>query len=186
MAIRSPAEYAYLTDEIYLKKEQWVLCWDIKAQRNSVMTANYAESINATLKNIRGLPITAMIEAIFDRLSDMFVKRWETYKGIIAKGVLVITRKDNFRAKGGNIQKVNLRRMKCTCSKFQHHQIPCSHAMTVIQQEKLNPHDFIGWRYQTKNAIQAWNTQFNPLPPDEMWIGSREVPFIPNANLIIL
>ncbi|XP_050206553.2 uncharacterized protein LOC126656111 [Mercurialis annua] len=88
MAIRSPAGYAYLTDERYLKKEQWALCWDIKAQRNGVMTTNYAESINATLKNVRGLPITAMIEAIFDRLSDMFVKRWEMYKGIIAKGVM--------------------------------------------------------------------------------------------------
>ncbi|XP_055960100.1 uncharacterized protein LOC126661647 [Mercurialis annua] len=216
MAIRSPAGYAYLTDERYLKKEQWALCWDIKAQRNGVMTTNYAESINATLKNVRGLPITAMIEAIFDRLSDMFVKRWEMYKGIIAQGVMftlicnthmknatlkarthklkkynpdtltyrVITKKDNFRRKGGNIQKVNLQMMKCTCGKFQHRQIHCSHAMAVIQQEKLNPHNYVGWRYQTKNAIQAWNTQFNQLPTDEMWIGSREVPFITDINLI--
>ncbi|XP_050228503.1 uncharacterized protein LOC126677770 [Mercurialis annua] len=213
---RSAAGYAYLTNEEHLKKEQWTMSGDIKGKRNGVMTTNYAVSVNATLKNIRGLPITAMLEAIFDKLVDMFAKRWEMYKGLIARGVQftpicfglmkkagdksrthscqkynpnsmtckVITRKDHLREKGGNTQKVNLRKRTCTCGKFQQRKLPCSHAMAVIYQEKLNPHDFIGWRYQTKMAIQAWDSQFIPLCDREYWIGSQEVPFIPDVDQI--
>ncbi|XP_050235000.1 uncharacterized protein LOC126683191 isoform X2 [Mercurialis annua] len=216
MRIRSAEGHAYLTNTEHLRPEQWTMCHDKKGQRNGVMTTNYAESVNAMLKNIRGLPITAMIEAIFDKLSDTFVRRWDMYKDLIAKGVMftpiciahikkatlkaryhsckkynsdnmtcrVTTKKDNQRNKGGNIQKVNLKKRRCSCGKFQHRKLPCSHAMAVIHDQKLNPHDFIRWRYRTENAIQVWNTPFKQLPDGKMWIASREIPFIPDVNRI--
>ncbi|XP_050222586.2 uncharacterized protein LOC126672672 [Mercurialis annua] len=85
--IRSPEAYAWLTKQEKRPKEKWTRVYDKKGQRHNVMTTNYVESVNATLKNIRGLPITSMLEAIFARMVKMFDTRWKTYEELIATNV---------------------------------------------------------------------------------------------------
>ncbi|XP_050220548.2 uncharacterized protein LOC126670770 [Mercurialis annua] len=86
MRIKSPEGYAWLTDE-HRPKEKWSRAHDHRGQRHNVMTTNYAESVNATLRNIRGLPISSMLETLIKKLVDMFVRRRTTYSQLIAKGV---------------------------------------------------------------------------------------------------
>ncbi|XP_050233216.1 uncharacterized protein LOC126681704 [Mercurialis annua] len=85
--IRSPEAYAWLTKKEKRPKEKLTRVYDRKGQRHNVMTTNYAESVNATLKNIRGLPVISMLEAIFDRMVKMFDTRWKTYESLIAINV---------------------------------------------------------------------------------------------------
>ncbi|XP_050213209.1 uncharacterized protein LOC126664727 [Mercurialis annua] len=212
MKIKSPEGYAWLTNPAKRSKEKWTRVYDKKGQRHNVMTTNYAESVNATLKNIKGLPITAMIEGIFDKLVDMFDKRWKTYESLIGSNVhytpvciqllkkrgdkarfhvsqtydrttmtcKVETRKNHTSGRGENTHTVNLQQKKCTCGKFQQFKLPCSHAMAVCAKEKLNPHDFVHWHYQTKFAVQCWNTPFKPLRDRTYWGESGEPHFIPD------
>ncbi|XP_050211690.1 uncharacterized protein LOC126661854 [Mercurialis annua] len=203
--IRSPEAYAWLTKQEKRPKEKWTRVYDKKGQRHNVMTTNYAESVNATLKNIRGLPITSMLEAIFARMVKMFDTRWKTYEELIATNVhytpiciqllkqtydrstmtcKVETRKNHSNGRGGNTHTVNLQHKKCTCGKFQQFKLPCSHAMAVCAKEKLNPLEFVHWHYQTKFAIQCWNTPFKVLRAGTYWkkSGVGEPHFIPNPE----
>ncbi|XP_055961005.1 uncharacterized protein LOC130015257 [Mercurialis annua] len=79
----STAAYNYLDG---LSKKAWSMSGDKKGLRHGAMTTNYAESVNAMFKNLRGLPVTAMLEAIFLKLNDTFFKHCETYQKAIANG----------------------------------------------------------------------------------------------------
>lgn len=50
-----------------IPKEKWSLAYDGGARWGS-MTTNVAESVNGILKDVRGMPITTMIEMIYFRL----------------------------------------------------------------------------------------------------------------------
>ncbi|XP_050224467.2 uncharacterized protein LOC126674126 [Mercurialis annua] len=81
----SPEGYAYL-DRLDVTK--WSMSGDTSGMRHGVMTTNYAESVNAMLKNIRGLPITAMLEAIFNKVNSVFIKHVNDYKMWLASGFM--------------------------------------------------------------------------------------------------
>ncbi|XP_050237266.1 uncharacterized protein LOC126686978 isoform X1 [Mercurialis annua] len=81
MQAASPQGYAYLNA---LDPGNWSMSGDTTGSRHGVMTINYAESINAMLKNIHRLPVTAMLEAIFNKLGSMFTRHWTSYKEYLA------------------------------------------------------------------------------------------------------
>ncbi|XP_055961213.1 uncharacterized protein LOC126674857 [Mercurialis annua] len=119
MKIKSPDGYKYLMNKEVLKKNQWARAYDVNGQRHNAMTTNYAESVNATLKNIRGLPITAMIEAIFRKLVEKYISRWNFYKSLIVKDIeytpicIQILRKAGDKSRTHVVQPYDMTTMTC-------------------------------------------------------------------------
>ncbi|XP_050238708.1 uncharacterized protein LOC126688149 [Mercurialis annua] len=77
----SPQGYAYLDA---FDPGKWSMSGDTTGMRHGVITINYVESVNAMLKNIRGLPVTAMLEAIFNKLVSIFTRHSTSYKEYLA------------------------------------------------------------------------------------------------------
>ncbi|KAK1276868.1 hypothetical protein QJS04_geneDACA012882 [Acorus gramineus] len=64
----------------------WALCYD-DGRRHGTMTTNRAESMNSVFKGVRGLPVTAILQQTFIRVSDYFYTRCESGKSMSGEHV---------------------------------------------------------------------------------------------------
>ncbi|CAJ2653869.1 unnamed protein product [Trifolium pratense] len=68
-----------------LPKEKWTQAYD-GGIRWGHMTSNLAEAMNSVFKDIRGLPITALVQATYYRLAKLFAKRGKQSAAVLASG----------------------------------------------------------------------------------------------------
>ena len=59
-------------------------------------------------------------------------------------------------AEGAKKSIVNLNKRMCSCRRFQHYEIPCGHAIAVLQYRKLHEADFCSAFYSLKNFKDAY------------------------------
>ena len=72
-------------------------------------------------------------------------------------------------SKGGNIQKVDLREMKCTCNKPSIYHLPCSHVLAVCIKRHLSYERFVDSCYTTKSYVDTYESIFIPLIDKRSW-----------------
>ena len=72
-------------------------------------------------------------------------------------------------AEGAKKYIVNLNTRMCSCGRFQHYEIPCGHAVVVLQYMKLHEADFCSAFYSLKNFKDASVIPVEPIPCESTW-----------------
>ncbi|PKU70710.1 hypothetical protein MA16_Dca016908 [Dendrobium catenatum] len=134
--------------------------------RYGVMTTNAAESFNGVLKRARGLPIQALIMAIYYNIIAMFMRRLE----FIATEE---QQNNNFFAPRvqTSLKRVEdeARRCKCSCGKPLLYHLPCSHVVSCLTLLRRTHFDYV-YPYYTKNNYKlSYLGEFHHIPNKEEW-----------------
>ena len=64
---------------------------------------------------------------------------------------------------------VDLEKRTCTCKRFNHDEMPCSHAMAVIAKRNLNCYEFVSQYYTREFYIKTYEDSIIPLGDQHSW-----------------
>ncbi|XP_050205775.1 uncharacterized protein LOC126655583 [Mercurialis annua] len=165
-----------------------------KANRYSTMTSNIAESINASLKAARELPISTLLEYV-----RRLVQEW-TYKNrniALSTGTKLTNRAENELREnyatsmtmkvipsvtliysvedGGGTMTVKLKEKECSCGRFQIDEIPCPHAIAVLTKFHLDPYQYCSQFFTKENFLKVYEAVVYPVPSKSEWDVPYEV-----------
>nr|XP_016504658.1 PREDICTED: uncharacterized protein LOC107822626 [Nicotiana tabacum] len=110
-----------------------------KANKIMTMTSNIAESVNGANKHARDLPVFPSTEFLH----------------------LVID--------GQTRNVVRLHEKNFTCGRFQLGDIPCPHAMAVIQKFHIDSYKYCSDYYSIDYLLKTYEIPVNPLPDETTW-----------------
>nr|XP_016484842.1 PREDICTED: uncharacterized protein LOC107805328 [Nicotiana tabacum] len=111
-----------------------------KANRTMTMTSNIAESVNAANKHARDLPVVLPSTEFLHLVID-----------------------------GQTRNVVRLHERNCTCGRFQLEDIPCPHAMAVIQKFHMDSYKYCSDYYNIDYLLKTYEIPVNPLPDETTW-----------------
>jgi hypothetical protein len=57
------------------QKAKWALAYDEGGFRYGIMTINSSESLNRVFKGVQSLPVSRIVELLFHKCNEYFVKR---------------------------------------------------------------------------------------------------------------
>lgn len=191
-----------------IPKEKWSISND-GGHRYGIKTSNHVESFNGVLKNVRFLPITALVQATFFRVNSYFVDRRDKTKSRILNGdhfserileQIAANKKlatqhqvHRYNREEGSYgvisgrthtsHAVNLLKGTCTCNKWQIYHYPCSHLMAVCSNENLEYEQFVDKFYSSQEYYASYQPSFHPVPDESYWRPWHGKKLIPNAEL---
>ncbi|KAG5532375.1 hypothetical protein RHGRI_026866 [Rhododendron griersonianum] len=164
-----------------LPVENWANAY-FKGKRYGDMTSNAAESFNNQILKFRYLPICDLVDKVRVLLMEQMCERkqlsskWNSSvcpvmdKKLIArfdKGRtwhVAAASDDIFEVYSLPTVVVDLKRMTCTCCRWELHCFPCVHAVTVIQKTERQLCNYIN-PYYTVAAFQlSYEVAINPIP----------------------
>ncbi|XP_062103460.1 uncharacterized protein LOC133814529 [Humulus lupulus] len=150
-----------------------------------MMTSNIAESFNAALKAARNLPIDILVECL-----RSLVQKWVWNNSNNANGTFtkVSTATENelrddivskmkyevlpfnpieyqVRDEKGTNFTVNIHNRTGTCNRFQEDEMPCGHAVAVIEKRNLGVYDYYAKFYKTETLKAMYEENVHPSPP---------------------
>ncbi|XP_020675825.1 uncharacterized protein LOC110094834 [Dendrobium catenatum] len=196
---------------------QWLVDRDVSRRsltnyggfRYGVMTTNAAESFNGVLKRARGLPIQALITAIYYNIIAMFMRQLEFIateeqqnNNFFAPRVQTSLKRvedearrmtEPIRLNLHEFQVVDMssrsysvdildgRRCKCSCGKPLLYHLPCSHVVSCLALLRLTHFDYISPYYTNNNYKLSYSGEFHHIPNKEEW-GEHN----PNTSMIPL
>ncbi|XP_027767744.1 uncharacterized protein LOC114074021 [Solanum pennellii] len=153
-----------------------------------IMTSNIAESLNNVNRLARRLPVISLLEFMrvtiqrwihkhneeADKTTSDLTKKYDIYlqKNIaLSYNIRVIPSTVDLHAvvEGAKKYIVNLNTRMCSCGRFQHYEIPCGHAIAVLQYRKLHEADFCSAFYKLKNFRDAYAIPVEPIPCESTW-----------------
>ena len=144
-------------------------------RRYGILTTNYAEVFNSTLKGACSLPITALVQLTFYRIVGYFnVRRGIAIDSVTPYVIRILMEyqkrasEDRFEAfnammgtyevitqsretRGNNKQVVQLNDGVCSCGKWEAYKIPYSHVLAVCARRKINFDIYIAPMYLAKS-----------------------------------
>src|ERR1051325_9811735 len=157
-------------------------------RRYSLMTSNIAESLNALLKEPRGLPIATFIEYIRALLQRWFWERREeagkTTSTLTQWADTIITKRveqsstlkvcpidcHQYQVKDvDNEEIVNLHTRQCTCREFEAEQLPCRHAIAAARDRKISVYSLCSTYYTNECLLAAYAEATLPLGNESEW-----------------
>ncbi|XP_050217252.1 uncharacterized protein LOC126668077 [Mercurialis annua] len=179
----------FLTDIGYARWSR-VHC---KSKRYKTMTSNLAESLNAAILHARELPITSLLMHLHDLQQEYSYKNrniamntvttlttnhedalFQNYIHSLKLQVKPSTKNIISVMENGKKYTVNMTKRTCTCKKFETDEIPCKHAVAVLNKDKIEPYEYCS-KYYTKAAMLAtYSETVYPLEREE-WIIPEEV-----------
>ena len=186
------------------KDENWALCKD-GGGRFHVMTTNASESFNGVLRGARSLPIRALVARTFFRSVDYFCHRREfggnytcrltpKWEAKIAERASEARRCRIVRFSQTEWQVihyfgdeykviVNGNTCSCTCNIPLLQHLPCAHVMaacsSVANDANRAHHDFASPWYTVQNYLEAYKSEFHPVPDKRYWIPHEEPIVLP-------
>ncbi|XP_009780086.1 uncharacterized protein [Nicotiana sylvestris] len=125
--------------------------------RSMVMTSNIAESLNARNKEARELPIMSLLDYMMN-----LVKPSTDY-------VYVVMDAEQRR----NIVCMQIR--ECSCKRFQVDEIPCPHAMAVLDYTHMKAPKYCSAYYTKEYFKKTYEVPVNPLSDETTWYLPTEV-----------
>ncbi|KAK1369124.1 hypothetical protein POM88_035216 [Heracleum sosnowskyi] len=149
---------------------------------------NMSECFNSWIMRARYMPLIDMLTKIHDMLMTRLHEKRDTIQQIDCVVVPSIRRKleeaveesvgykvlwdgrENYVVKGkGSSFSVNLQQKTCSCRVWDLTRIPCSHAMTAIQESRQNPLDFVHSRYTKETYMKTYSYMFEVIKREEFW-----------------
>ncbi|PKU77683.1 hypothetical protein MA16_Dca013475 [Dendrobium catenatum] len=165
--------------------------------RYGVMTTNAAESFNGVLKRARGLPIQALIMAIYYNIISMFVRRLEFItteeeqnNDFLAPHIQNSVKRVEEEARwmpepiclnlhefqvvdmSSRSYRVDIldgRRCKCSCGRPLLYHYPCSHVVCCLAMLRRSHFDYVSPYYTRPNYKLSYSGQFHHIPNKEEW-----------------
>jgi hypothetical protein len=191
------------------ERHLWALAYD-DGRRCGHMTTNLVECINSTLKGVRHLPISAMVEATHYRMVNLFTRksseamankdkgdRFSPYletqmqKNVNAAGRYEVTQYDAFqnifevKDKHKNSRyTINMQERLCECGDFQVDRYPCRHAVACFQQSGVNWRMYVDTVYTTDEILRVYATNFVPIGHRDNWPIYHGPRIEPNKRLL--
>ncbi|XP_050222648.2 uncharacterized protein LOC126672736 [Mercurialis annua] len=176
-----------------IKYERWSRVHAVK-KRYKTMTSNLAESLNAAIVHARELPITALLMHLHDLQQEYSYKHrkiatdtvttlatnhedllFQNYINALKLQVKPSTDDIITVLERGQKYTVNMKERTCTCKKFEIEEIPCQHAVAVLNERRIEPYEYCS-RYYTKAAMLATYSEIvYPLEKEEEWIIPQRV-----------
>ncbi|XP_019228655.1 PREDICTED: uncharacterized protein LOC109209775 [Nicotiana attenuata] len=126
-----------------------------KANRTMTMTSNIAESINATNKHARDLPVVNLLDFM-----TTLIQKWN-----------YTNRKDaveSFMKIGAKYEKI-LADNTILSQMMTLDDIPCPHAMAVIQKFHMDSYKYYSDYYSIDYLLKTYEIPVNPLPDETTW-----------------
>ncbi|KAG5531570.1 hypothetical protein RHGRI_026247 [Rhododendron griersonianum] len=164
-----------------LPVENWANTY-FKGKRYGEMTSNTVESFNNQILKFRHLPICDLVDKVRVLLMEQMCERkqlsskWNSSVCPVMDKKLVdrfdkgrtwhvaAANDDIFEVYSLPTVVVDLKRMTCTCCRWELHCFPCVHAVTVIQKTKRQLCNYIN-PYYTIAAFQlSYKVAINPIP----------------------
>ncbi|KAG8372051.1 hypothetical protein BUALT_Bualt12G0026400 [Buddleja alternifolia] len=162
---------------------------------------NLCKSFNSSILEAREKPILTMLEWIREYLMTRFTenrdkakKRW-SYKQICPKIKTIIEKNMeksadciplksddwNYEIKvcDGDRLTVNLRTHSCSCRRWDLTGIPCSHAMSAIGCQVLEPDDFVHESYSVATYLAVYSHAISPVNGPKLWEKIGYIPPMP-------
>ena len=159
------------------------------------MTTNISEVFNSVLKGARSLPVTALVQLTFFRLTGYFVARREL-------GANRLTSADRFtlyvdaqiqarvvkacsmeimlydhvqglfhvKSRRGRTHRLNLHEKKCTCGKTLIYGFLCRHMIAGCQHRCVDFRLFVEGYYTTQSYYDTWASLFHPIFNEDEWL----------------
>nr|XP_016465010.1 PREDICTED: uncharacterized protein LOC107787909 [Nicotiana tabacum] len=159
-----------------------------KANRTMTMTSNIAESVNAANKHARDLPVVNLLDFMTTLIQkwnytnrkdavESFMKIGAKYEKILADNtilsqtmtVLPSTEFLHLVIDGQTRNVVRLHERNCTCGRFQLDDIPCPHAMAVIQKFHMDSYKYCSDYYSIDYLLKTYEISVNSLPDEITW-----------------
>ncbi|XP_071694740.1 uncharacterized protein [Rutidosis leptorrhynchoides] len=175
----------------------WTVYRDSEKSRWGNTTTNIAETLNNVLRHARMMPIRACIEYTFDYTRQHFYDQYREafqWNSPLSKNIWKIYREREIRSQtykttcydyqrrvykvqstyqrsgeGGTDYTVRFAARKCSCERWQHHRLPCSHAISVCSHLHEDATVLGSKKYTTTVWRQQYSHFFNPLRDMSYW-----------------
>ncbi|XP_050229457.1 uncharacterized protein LOC126678608 [Mercurialis annua] len=157
--------------------------------RYSTMTSNIAESINASIKAARELPVATLLEYL-----RRLVQNWSFKNRDVAlyTGTKLSTRaeealRDNYATAqrmqvipsvtsqvytvedGSKSFIVKLSEKTCACCRFQKDELPCAHAVAIFCKYHMDPYQHCSHFFTKENLMKIYEPVVYPMPDQSEW-----------------
>ncbi|XP_074289383.1 uncharacterized protein LOC141614536 [Silene latifolia] len=186
----SVAAYNYLMD---VPLELWARHKFDQSVKVGEVTNNLVESFNASIRELRGLPILSMLEGLrrkcmknmhkkrnavtkwnssaFAPVKEMCDRAWDDgyYCIPISAGEGLYDVKD-----GNHYYNVNLRKWTCDCQSWQNLGIPCKHAASVVRHTRGKMEQYVHSYYSAHRYAQVYQGTIPPIPDFTKWLEDEE------------
>ncbi|KAL0243191.1 hypothetical protein GEMRC1_005752 [Eukaryota sp. GEM-RC1] len=179
LQIQCPVGYTYLEESA--PKESWSTV-HFEGNRYGQLTSNIIESLNAWLLPVRSLPVTSMVNGIFEAMTHLFRRRKdESMKMhgefvddveeyllpsiLRARSLEVTTFSDNLYSVRENefVFSVDLKYKTCSCGFWKQHDVPCIHVMSVSRRVRIHPRSLVSPYYLVTNFKKTYDGEFYPI-----------------------
>ncbi|XP_019252753.1 PREDICTED: uncharacterized protein LOC109231547 [Nicotiana attenuata] len=159
-----------------------------KANRTMTMTSNIPESVNAANKHARDLLVVNLLDFMTTLIQkwnytnrkdavESFMKIGAKYEKILLDNtilsqmmtVLPSTEFLHLVIDGQTRNVVRLHERNCTCGRFQLDDIPCPHAMAIIQKFHMDSYKYCSDYYCIDYLLKTYEIPVNPLPDETTW-----------------
>ncbi|KAL0917559.1 hypothetical protein M5K25_012628 [Dendrobium thyrsiflorum] len=175
---------------------KWTLIFD-GGFRYGVMTTNAFEAFNGILKRARGLPVQALITAIYYNIVRMFIRRLEMIiaeehqsNNFFSARVQVKIRKLESDARRiPEPTRVNLHEFQvfdmssrsyrvditpgsnglCSCGRTIIYHMPCAHVISCTAAVRLSHLEYVSEFYTLNNFKMTYADEFHTIPDKQFW-----------------
>ncbi|XP_049397384.1 uncharacterized protein LOC125861562 [Solanum stenotomum] len=180
----NPKYRAYLQKANY---EKWSRAHS-PVKRTWTLTSNIAESLNNAILVGRRLPVVPLLEFVRKTIEAWNEKHNEegrnTTTTLTSKYNEMLEDNRNLSHRmlvrastihlhtitdGAKRFTVCLNTRMCSCGRFQHDEIPCSHALAAIRHRNKHRDDYCSAYYSNKNYQDTYAIPIEPLPCESTW-----------------
>ncbi|KAK1278983.1 hypothetical protein QJS04_geneDACA020177 [Acorus gramineus] len=170
--------------------QTWALCYD-DGRRHGTMTTNRAESMNSVLKGVRGLPITAILQQTFIRVSEYFYTRRESAESMSGEHVpsmqqhlertahdaraMLVRRLDrsefNVQDKNAVMYIVFLYsdNAECQCHVPKLFHYPCAHVIAACEYARISPGRYVSHWLSSESYRHTYEPRFHSVDDKSRW-----------------
>ncbi|KAH6833345.1 hypothetical protein C2S53_005462 [Perilla frutescens var. hirtella] len=175
-------------------------------EKCDTLVNNMCEQFNKVLVDARDKPILVMLDWIrqymmsrLQRYRDRAERKWEGRKicprirKLVEDNQKLATKYTPLKSshllyevssnKDGTRYSVNLEQMTCDCRRWDISGIPCTHAISAINAEGLDPEDFVNHCYSVETYTNVYNHAIMPMCHDELWSKTGHIPPLPPSFL---
>ncbi|XP_022870038.1 uncharacterized protein LOC111389350 [Olea europaea var. sylvestris] len=162
--------------------------------RDSTMTSNIVESVNAITKAAKNHPIVSLLESLRQTIQSWFCRHRDDAHGTFTKlsskykkeirkismdlRILRVSPSNQtvfFVSNKRSTFVVDIEQRTCTCRILQVDLLPCSHALTVIANTRSDSYDYCSYYYTRDAYLNAYQDSVYPVRNQEEWTVPEEV-----------
>ncbi|XP_055961512.1 uncharacterized protein LOC130015425 [Mercurialis annua] len=159
-----------------------------ECNRYKTMTSNPAESLNATLKQARELPVATLLMYLHDLQQEYsykhrniamytITKMAKKHEDVLAQNyvnslklqVKPSTNEVITVLNGGIKYTVNMKDRTCTCKRFEIDEIPCQHAVAIINEMNRDPYQYCSIYYMKETMLATYSETVFPMAKEDEW-----------------